>query len=194
MDLEEMKAGWNVLGERLAQNEILNQRIIKEMIATRTRTAYEKVYASEWQSFWIALAIALLLIPTRMFLADISMKWASFVILELTLVVAVLVQGWTIHLLSKFNLSALKVSELTRLVLKYKRLRKNNKIYGTTLGLSVVALFTVLEDVYTNVYAVTAMCVMMAFGLIISFISLKKHNRLVDEIEQGLNELEEFER
>ena len=31
MDLEEMKTGWNVLNERLIQNEILNQKIIKKI-------------------------------------------------------------------------------------------------------------------------------------------------------------------
>ena len=30
MDLEEMKTGGNVLNERLIQNEILNQKIIKK--------------------------------------------------------------------------------------------------------------------------------------------------------------------
>lgn len=32
MNFDEMKAGWNVLNERLAQSEIINKRIIKEMI------------------------------------------------------------------------------------------------------------------------------------------------------------------
>lgn len=39
MELEELKAGWNVLNDRLAQNEILNKRIIKEMIINRTQPA-----------------------------------------------------------------------------------------------------------------------------------------------------------
>ena len=43
MELEELKAGWNVLNERLAQNEILNKRIIKEMIINRTQSAYERL-------------------------------------------------------------------------------------------------------------------------------------------------------
>ena len=42
MELEELKAGWNVLNERLAQNEILNKRIIKDMIVTRTNSVRQQ--------------------------------------------------------------------------------------------------------------------------------------------------------
>ncbi len=34
MNLDEMKNSWNVLNERLEQNEILNKRIIEEMVAS----------------------------------------------------------------------------------------------------------------------------------------------------------------
>lgn len=193
MDLEEMKAGWSVLNERLAQNEILNQRIIREMISTRTRTAYEKVYSEECRQLWIVLAITLLLCPGRMFLADAVMKWSSFIVLEVTLLFALVMQGWAVHGLSKFNLETSKIADLIRLVLKYKSYRKNNKVYGTMVGLSAIALYTVFEDVYTNIYAVMSMGIMLAFGLVVSFISLKKHDRLVNEIQQGLEELKEFE-
>ena len=48
MELEELKAGWNVLNERLAQNEILNKRIIKEMIVTRTNSALSRLKWMNW--------------------------------------------------------------------------------------------------------------------------------------------------
>lgn len=61
------------------------------------------------------------------------------------------------------------------------------------VGLGIIALYAVIEDVYTNIYAVMSMGIMLAFGLVVSFISLKKHDRLVNEIQQGLEELKEFE-
>ena len=48
MELEELKAGWNVLNERLAQNEILNKRIIKDMIVTRTNSALSRLKWMNW--------------------------------------------------------------------------------------------------------------------------------------------------
>lgn len=38
MELEELKAGWSILNEQLAKSEMLNKRIIKEMITNRTQS------------------------------------------------------------------------------------------------------------------------------------------------------------
>ena len=44
MNLDEMKNSWNVLNERLEQNEILNKRIIEEMVASKTKSAYDCIF------------------------------------------------------------------------------------------------------------------------------------------------------
>ena len=44
MELEELKAGWSILNEQLAKSEMLNKRIIKEMITNRTQSAYERLF------------------------------------------------------------------------------------------------------------------------------------------------------
>lgn len=43
MELEELKASWSVLNERLEKNELLNKRIIKEMITSRVLTAQQRL-------------------------------------------------------------------------------------------------------------------------------------------------------
>lgn len=43
MELEELKANWNVLNERLQKNEILNKRIVKDMITNRILTAQQRL-------------------------------------------------------------------------------------------------------------------------------------------------------
>ena len=43
MDLEKMKLGWDALNERLERNEVVNQKIIKEMISAKTKSAYSHV-------------------------------------------------------------------------------------------------------------------------------------------------------
>lgn len=194
MDLDEMKAGWSVLNERLAQNEISNQRIIKEMIATRTRSAYDKIYNHEWRELIIILAVAILVIPCGMFWDGIHMKCASLVLIETILFFALLFYGWVVYCLSKFNLETSTTSELSRLVLKYKRYRWYNEVYGTAIALSVVAIFLFLESKHLNIYAVSTTVVMISIGLSVSFIQLRKHKQLINEIEKGLDELKEFEK
>ena len=50
MNLDEMKNSWNVLNERLEQNEILNKRIIEEMVASKTKSAYGKGQKGRWRN------------------------------------------------------------------------------------------------------------------------------------------------
>lgn len=194
MDLDEMKAGWNVLNERLAQNEILNQRIIKEMITTRTKTAYEKVYHREWRDLILILVVGIIIIPLPMFKNITQLKWPSFILAEATMLLALLFSSWVIFHLSKFNLETSNINQLNRLVLEYKRYYGYSKTYGTVLGLSVVVIFMFLQNTYTNICAVITTIVMLIIGLSISFISLKKHEQSIREIEKGLDELKEFER
>lgn len=43
MELEELKANWNILNERLQKNEILNKRIVEDMITNRILTAQQRL-------------------------------------------------------------------------------------------------------------------------------------------------------
>lgn len=129
-----------------------------------------------------------------MFWDGIHMKCASLVLIETILFFALLFYGWVVYCLSKFNLETSTTSELSRLVLKYKRYRWYNEVYGTAIALSVVAIFLFLESKHLNIYAVSTTVVMISIGLSVSFIQLRKHKQLINEIEKGLDELKEFEK
>ena len=62
MELEELKAGWNVLNERLAQNEILNKRIIKDMIVTRTNSALSRLKWMNWGGLILVFVMFILVL------------------------------------------------------------------------------------------------------------------------------------
>ena len=68
MNLDEMKNSWNVLNERLEQNEILNKRIIEEMVASKTKSAYDSIYNQELRGLYILLLVALIVLPANRFL------------------------------------------------------------------------------------------------------------------------------
>lgn len=192
MDLEEMKTGWKVLNEYLEQNEVLNQRIIKEMITTRTRSAYEKVYNFELRRLLLVLLVGLIILPGNMFLGG-SMKWVSFFLGEMIMCFAVISQSFIINCLSKFNLKTGQMNELSHLILKYRRYSWNNRLYGTMLAFGFLILFIIMENTYTNIYVLATIIVFLIVGLAFSFIQLKKYNQQILSIEQGLAELREFE-
>ena len=192
MNLDEMKNSWNVLNERLEQNEILNKRIIEEMVASKTKSAYDCIYNQELRGLYIILLIALIVLPVNRFLG-INMKLSSFILLETVMFLALLFQLAILYSLSKFKLNYMKVNELTRTVLKYRKFYSYNKKYGTILGLGSVIVFMILESRLTNPYAFLPVLAVMIVGCIYSYTKMKQHEQKIKEVEQGLAELKEFE-
>ena len=190
MNLDEMKNSWNVLNERLEQNEILNKRIIEEMVASKTKSAYDCIYNQELRGLYILLLVALIVLPANRFLG-INMKQSSFILLEAVMFLAF--QSVILYSLSKFKLNYMKVNELTRTVLKYRKFYSYNKKYGTILGLGSVIIFMISESKITNPYAFLPVLAVMIIGCIYSYTKLKLHEQKIKEVEQGLAELKEFE-
>lgn len=192
MNLDEMKNSWNVLNERLEQNEILNKRIIEEMVASKTKSAYDSIYNQELRGLYIILLCGLIVLPVNRFLG-INMKLSSFILLETVMFLALLFQLVILYSLSKFKLNYMKVNELTRTVLKYRRFYSYNKKYGTILGLGSVIVFMISESKITNPYAFVPVLAVMIVGCIYSYTKMKQHEQKIKEVEQGLAELKEFE-
>jgi len=189
MNLDEMKNSWNVLNERLEQNEILNKRIIEEMVASKTKSAYDCIYNQELRGLYIILLIALIVLPVNRFLG-INMKQSSFILLEAVMFLALLFQSVILYNLSKFKLNYVKVNELTRTVLKYRKFYSYNKKYGTILGLGSVIVFMILESRLTNPYAFLPVLAVMIVGCIYSYTKMKQHEQKIKEVEQELKEFE----
>ncbi|WP_294609287.1 hypothetical protein [uncultured Bacteroides sp.] len=192
MNIDEMKNSWNVLNERLEQNEILNKRIIEEMIASKTKSAYDSIYNQELRGLYIILLCGLIVLPVNRFLG-INMKLNSFILLEAVMFLALLFQLVILYSLSKFKLNYMKVNELTRTILKYRRFYSYNKKYGTILGLGSVIVFLISESKITNPYAFVPVLAVMIVGCIYSYMKMKQHEQRIKEVEQGLTELKEFE-
>ena len=192
MNFDEMKNSWNVLNERLEQNEILNKRIIEEMVASKTKSAYDSIYNQELRGLYIILLCCLIVLPVNRFLG-INMKLSSFILLEAVMFLALLFQLAILYSLSKFKLNYMKVNELTRTVLKYRRFYSYNKKYGTILGLGSVIVFMISESKITNPYAFVPVLTVMIVGCIYSYTKMKQHAQKIKEVEQGLAELKEFE-
>ena len=53
MELEALKASWNKLDERLAETEIVNLRVVKEMIQQKTKSAYESIIGQTSTPSWL---------------------------------------------------------------------------------------------------------------------------------------------
>ncbi|MBO5225982.1 MAG: hypothetical protein J6B46_06230 [Parabacteroides sp.] len=190
MDLEKMKLGWDALNERLERNEVVNQKIIKEMISAKTKSAYSHVYRNVKNGLWAIIFNGGVILPIVYMQGAI--KVTSFAFLESVLLVGFLYQIYMMYVLSNFNLETKRVDEIMHFVLTYKKLYLYNLKYGIALVLFTIGLFFVLQNTF-GVYSLVAVVIFLIISMIIGYIQNRSHRQQIKELEFGLEELREFE-
>ena len=177
MELEALKASWNKLDERLAATEIVNLRVVKEVIQQKTKSAYDSIMGQNIYNFVVNMLIICVVFPYVYM--NTPIQTSSFAIVEGVMVIGLIPLVWKLSLLSKFDLDGKSSSELSRLVLSYK-LGFNTKAgyeYSTRLLLPLgLSLLT------------------FGLGLVFAKWQLRRHTQQLREIECGLEELREFEK
>lgn len=191
MNLDELKKGWGVLNERLSQNEVISQRIIKEMILRKTNAAYDSIYrASKWSLMVIFLLGGLLLPFAKM--QGMPIYRETFIAMETFIFLGFLFEGYMFYLLSRFNLNTMKVDEAMRSMLKYKKMYINNQRCAKYGALLIIIVCMGLQNAFTPVVIIpTILAIIIAFFL--GYAQDKRLRQSLQEIEDGLRELKEYE-
>ena len=202
MELDELKNSWNVLNKRLDDSEVVNLRIVKEMISQKTKTAFDHLFNQNLHSFVVTFVIIAGLFPWICMHTPISTT--SFIIVEVAMAIGLIPQIWKLTLLSKFNLEEKKCNELSRLVLRYKQIRHNESVWGIALVALTFVAFYISElcfnDAVTYVVGpkilLTVGMTLLTFALayVIGLWQRRRHAQQMQEIESGLQELREFEK
>lgn len=201
MELDELKNSWNALNKRLNDSEVVNLRIVREMIQQKTKSAFDRLFSQNLHSFVVSFAIIAVMFPWIYMHTPISTS--SFVIVEVAMVISMIPQIWKLTLLSKFNLEEKKCNELSRLVLRYKQIRHNESIWGIALVALTFVAFYISElcfnEAVTYVFGpkilrVVGMTLLtFALAYVIGLWQHRRHAQQMQEIENGLSELLEFE-
>ena len=191
MNLDELKKGWGVLNERLSQNEVISQRIIKEMILRKTNAAYDSIYrASKWSLMVIFLLGGLLLPFAKM--QGMPIYRETFIAMETFIFLGFFFEGYMFYLLSRFNLNTMKVDEAMRSMLKYKKMYINNQRCAKYGALLIIIVCMGLQNAFTPVVIIpTILAIIIAFFL--GYAQDKRLRQSLQEIEDGLRELKEYE-
>ena len=202
MELDELKASWNAFDKRLAESDIVNLRMVKEMIAQKTRRAFDRIYGLNVYYFVVSLLILGVVFPYVYMNTPISTT--SFGIVETIMVIGLYPHIKKLNLLSKFNLEDKSCHELSSLVLHYKKVC-HNETYWTIAIVSIAMVAFYITELGFNQQAnyVLGTRVMLVIGLTLLTFALayviaqwqrRRHATQMQEIEQGLEELREFER
>ena len=202
MELEELKNSWNALDKRLADSEVVNLRIVKEMIAQKTKTAFDGIVRHNIYSLVVNMFIICVVFPYVYM--NTPIQTSSFVIVEGVMVIGLIPMVWKLSLLSKFDLGAKSCSELSRLVLTYKKICHQEKVWMIGAVCLAMIAFYILElgfntkagyEFSTRLLLPLGLSLLtFGLGLVFAKWQLRRHAHQLQEIERGLKELREFEK
>ena len=202
MELEALKASWNKLDERLAATEIVNLRIVKEMIQQKTKSAYDRIMGQNIYSLVINVLIICGVFPYVYM--NTPVQTTSFAIVEGVMIIGLIPMVWKLSLLSKFDLGGKSSSELSRLVLTYKKVCHQEKVWMIGAVCLAMIAFYILElgfnteagyELSTRLILPLGLSMLtFALGLVFAKWQLRRHAQQLQEIERGLEELREFEK
>lgn len=202
MELEELRANWNVLNERLAENEIVNQRIVKEMISQKTKSAFDKIYRLNIYNLFVIFFMTTLVFPWIYMHTPIMPL--SFAMVEIVMVIGLLLECRRVYLLSKFNMEQKSSTELMNLTLRYKKVYYEDIRWSIVLVCLVMVAFYVAELGFNERagYEISIRILLpiglslatCAFGYLLGLWQRRRHASQLQEIERGLEELNEFEK
>ena len=201
MELDDLKTSWNALDKRLAETEIVNMRMVKEMVSQKTKTAYDGILKQNIYNFVVSMLIICVVFP--FVYMNTPIRPVSFAIVEGVMVIGMIPQIWKLSLLSKFNLVGKKCNELSGLVLRYNKVCHHEKLWGIAAVCLALAAFYIMElgfneeagyELSTRLILPIGLSVLtFGMGLFFAKWQLRRHVQQMQEIERGLEELKDFE-
>lgn len=190
MDLEQMKKGWDALSAQLEQNNNINTRLVREMIASRTRTNHEQIARDHKISLAVMVLMTTLVLPY--FARTELIQMSSFAVIEVVSFVGVAMASYMLSILARLEQSDRAVSQMRQDILIYKRLYSINQRFGTPVALATIGVVFAIEQAFTT-NALVPLVLSLAMAAVIGITQTRRQNRLLQEIDQGLAELREFE-
>ena len=189
MDLEQMKSGWNTLSAQLEQQNRITNRLVGEMISSRNRTNFEQIARTHQISLAVIVLMATLALPY--FARTELIQMSSFVLIEAISFVGMAMTCYLLSILSRLGQSDRTVSQIAQDILTFKRLHSLNQRLGTSVALATIGVVYVIEHAFTT-NALIPLALSLVMATVIGVIQTRRQKRLLQEIEQGINELREF--
>ena len=189
MDLEQMKSGWNTLSAQLEQQNTITNRLVREMISSRNHTNYEQIARTHRISLAVMVVMTTLALPY--FARTELIRMSSFALIEAVSFVGIAMTCYMLNILARLGLNDRTVSQLTQDVLTYKRLYGLNQRFGAPVALTTIGVVYTIEQAFTA-NALVPLALSLVMATTIGIAQTRRHNRLLKEIKQGLDELHEF--
>ncbi len=191
MDLEKMKQNWDIISEQLAQQEITNNKIVKEIISQKTQSTYDKIYKRNVANL-LNIVFGGILLAFINSMLDKKLEPITFIIIESYITIGFLYHLYLIFVMSRFNITTSKVNTLMKHVLKYQNLYLFNFRTGIPSAIILIALVFIANNSFSLI-TISATILFFLLAFIIGYIQHKRHSDLINEIKKDLHELRDFE-
>ena len=189
MDLEQMKSGWNTLSAQLEQQNKITSRLVCKVISSHNSTNSEKIARNHQISLAVMVLMATLALPY--FARTELIRMSSFALIEVVSFAGIAKTCHLLNILARLGQSDRTVSQLTQDVLTYKRLYSLSQRLGAPIALATIGVVYVIEQAFVA-NALIPLALSLAMAVVIGVVQTRRQNRLLQEIEQDLEELHEF--
>lgn len=192
MELDDLKAGWSVLNERLQQNEILNKRIIEDMIKQRGETAIGRLYRYDLFAAITILGIWVILYFTSFFMPTKGGANHHMMIIASTLFPFGLWQLMKVSLLRKIDFRADGLQQTTALIERYRRWVYRETFVAIPYAIFIM-VYVFLTTPQTTTFTLFAISIGIVVGTFLTILEYYFYKNNISKSRQALKELKEFE-
>jgi O-antigen/teichoic acid export membrane protein len=190
MELDEIKKSWSELNQRLEKTEVLNKRLINEMLNTRHQSAKDKL-----MRFEVAFLILCIFFTGFTVVTWFAGFYAlsSIIILSSIFVSCGLWQVYKIVLLNRMHIDTCSTTELLQKAIRYKVITRMRTVVGLILIVPLFVLLVVLDKNLNNTAAITGVIVGACVGLSIGLLLFFKKMKDIDSLIKSYKDLKEFD-
>ena len=196
MELDELKNTWTVLDEQLKKNEMLNKRIIREMLYKKSNKSLSWLMNGDFlgATVFLVIPIFIWMYNDHRFANIISVKVLSIV----GIVTCILGSVWSFYKILKYLVKidfTNIVKDNIHLVNKYAILIKYEKIISYFVVIPVIYLLGILGyyELKVSLFLWIFLIIAFIFGVLITYWSYKKiYDSNILSIKKSLEELDEL--
>ncbi len=190
MELNEIKDRWSDLNSRLERTEVLNKRVILELLNTRQQSAKDKLIRYEvvflilcivFTGFTIATSFAGFYAPS------------TIIILSTIFVLCGLWQIYKIILLNRMHIDTCSTNQLLHKAIRFKVITRMRTVVGLILIVPLFVAMVMLDKNLNNTAAITGVIVGGSVGLGIGLSLFFKNLKDIDSLVKGYKDLNEFD-
>jgi hypothetical protein len=190
MELDEIKNRWNDLNSRLERTEVLNKRLITEMLNSRQQSAKDKLM--RFEVFFLILCIVFAGFTAINFFTGFY-ALSTAIILMSVFVLCGLWQVYKIVLLNRMHIDTCSTTQLLQQAIRFKVITRMRTVVGLILIVPLFVVMVALDKNLNNAAAIIGVVVGGSVGLGIGLCLFFKKLKDIDSLIKSYKDLKELD-